>query len=100
MKEPRTYSLAELAKWGEKLGASIEPPFVITLRGELGAGKTTLAQAICRGYGVLDDVTSPTFALVHVYRADKSDVHHVDLYRLGGPRDLQNIAWSDILSSG
>ena len=41
------------------------------------------------GYGVLDDVTSPTFALVHVYRADKSDVHHVDLYRLGGPRDLQ-----------
>src|SRR5262249_35379201 len=63
----------------------------------LGAGKTTLTQAICRGYGVRDDVTSPTFALVHAYESPRSAVNHVDLYRLQGPRDLQNIGWHDLV---
>ena len=62
--------------------ASAQPPLVVTISGELGAGKTTLVQAICRGYGVTDDVTSPTFALVHRYAAPRSPVFHLDLYRL------------------
>jgi len=87
----------ELVAWGEELGRGLQAPTVITLSGDLGAGKTTLTQAICRGYGVRDEVTSPTFALVHVYEAPKSQVHHVDLYRLSGPRDLQNIGWDDLV---
>lgn len=86
----------ELVDWGERLGRQITPPLVITLEGDLGAGKTTLAQAICRGYGVRDEVTSPTFALVHVYTAPKSPVYHADLYRLDGPKDLQNLGWDDL----
>lgn len=86
----------ELVAWGEQLGRTLRPPAVITLAGDLGAGKTTLTQAICRGYGVRDEVTSPTFAIVHVYEAAKSVVHHVDLFRLQGPRDLQNVGWDDI----
>ena len=87
---------AELVDWGVRLGRQINPPLVITLDGDLGAGKTTLAKAICRGYGVTEEVTSPTFALVHVYDAPKSPVHHADLYRLEGPKDLQNLGWDDL----
>ena len=86
----------ELVDWGMRLGRQINPPLVITLDGDLGAGKTTLAKAICRGYGVTEEVTSPTFALVHVYDAPKSPVHHADLYRLDGPKDLQNLGWDDL----
>lgn len=90
----------ELSDWGERLGRQITPPLLITLTGNLGAGKTTLARAICAGYGVLDDVTSPTFAIVHQYEAPKSPVYHVDLYRLDGPSALQNIGWDDIVQAG
>ena len=86
----------ELVAWGVRLGRQITPPLVITLDGDLGAGKTTLAKAICQGYGVTEEVTSPTFALVHVYDAPKSPVHHADLYRLEGPKDLQNLGWDDL----
>lgn len=87
----------ELRRWGEDLGESINPPLVISLTGELGAGKTTLAQAICRGYGAEEPVTSPTFALVHRYAAEKSPVYHVDLYRLDNESQLTNLGWDDIL---
>jgi tRNA threonylcarbamoyladenosine biosynthesis protein TsaE len=87
----------ELVDWGTRLGRQINPPLVVTLEGDLGAGKTTLARAICAGYGVRDEVTSPTFAIVHVYDAPKSPVYHIDLFRIDGPRDLQNIGWDDIV---
>ena len=93
-------SLGEMRTWGEALGAQLVPCTVVTLAGELGAGKTTLAQALCRGYGVREPVTSPTFALVHEYRAPRSAVLHLDLYRLQGPHELASIGWEDMLSSG
>jgi tRNA threonylcarbamoyladenosine biosynthesis protein TsaE len=93
------FTLAEMTRWGEALGAGLEPPCVVTLAGDLGAGKTTLAQAICRGYGVGEPVTSPTFALVHEYAAPRSPVFHVDLYRLSGPQQLANIGWDDTISA-
>ena len=88
----------ELTAWGERFGRAASAPLVVGLTGELGAGKTTLARAICRGYGVTDDVTSPTFTLVHRYAAPRSPVYHVDLYRLRGPQDLTNIGWDDMLA--
>jgi tRNA threonylcarbamoyl adenosine modification protein YjeE len=93
-------SLEALQAWGESLGRTLEPPRLLTLSGDLGAGKTTLAQAICRGYGATGAVTSPTFALVHEYRAPRSPVYHLDLYRLRGAHELANIGWEDILGSG
>ncbi len=88
----------ELRAWGRELGRASAPPLLITLTGDLGAGKTTLAQAICDGYGVSEPVTSPTYALVHRYAAPQSPVYHVDLYRLDDPSQLTNIGWDDILS--
>lgn len=87
----------ELRAWGERLGRAATPPLVIALSGELGAGKTTLAQAICRGAGVRDFVTSPTFALVQRYEGARAPVYHVDLYRLESSRELMNIGWDDVL---
>lgn len=92
-------SESELRHWGYELGCSSTPPLLVTLTGELGVGKTTLAQAICLGYGVREEITSPTYALVHEYRARKSAVFHIDLYRLDSPDQLTNIGWDEIVSS-
>lgn len=88
----------ELRKWGTDLGEAVRAPLVISLSGELGAGKTTLAQSICAGYGVAEPVTSPTYSLVHRYDAEGSPVYHVDLYRLDNELQLTNIGWDDILA--
>ncbi|HEX9309905.1 MAG TPA: tRNA (adenosine(37)-N6)-threonylcarbamoyltransferase complex ATPase subunit type 1 TsaE [Gemmatimonadaceae bacterium] len=90
---------SELRHWGQELGKSITPPLVVTLAGELGVGKTTLAQSICVGYGVREDITSPTYALVHEYRASRSSVFHIDLYRLDSVDQLTNLGWDEIVSS-
>ena len=90
---------AELVAWGEAFGQAVSPPLIIALAGDLGAGKTTLAQAMCAGYGVTEPVTSPTFALVHRYDAPRSPVYHLDLYRIERPSDLVNIGWDEIATS-
>ena len=92
-------SQSELEGWGEALGAAAKPPLTIAITGDLGAGKTTLVRAICRGYGVTDEVTSPTFALVHEYAAPRSRVYHLDLYRLTGPHELAPLGWDEIVSA-
>ena len=89
----------ELVTWGRAFGQAISPPLIIALAGDLGAGKTTLAQAICAGYGVTQPVTSPTFALVHKYEAPRSPVYHLDLYRIEKASDLVNIGWDEIAAS-
>lgn len=89
----------ELKAWGVELGRGTMPPLLITLTGELGTGKTTLVQSICAGYGVVEEVTSPTYALVHQYSAPKSAVFHIDLYRIESPEQLTNIGWDEILAA-
>lgn len=88
----------ELVAWGESVGHVAQPPLLLTVAGDLGAGKTTLARAICRGYGVAETVTSPTFALVHEYASPRSRVYHIDLYRLAGSHELTNLGWDDIVA--
>src|SRR5882672_12381795 len=94
---PGAVDEAGLRAYGAALGASLRAPVVIALRGDLGAGKTSLAQAIARGAGVRSDVTSPTFALVHEYEGSTARVHHIDLYRLRGPDELTNIGWDELV---
>lgn len=90
---------AELISWGERFGRAVRAPLVVTITGELGAGKTTLVQAICRGFGVTDEVTSPTFNLVHNYRSARGQVFHLDLYRLESVDELTNIGWDEIVGA-
>lgn len=94
-------SLDEFVAFGESLGRAARAalPCVITLAGDLGTGKTTLTRAIGHGFGVREPVTSPTFALVHEYRAGGHDhLFHLDLYRIKGPHELANIGWESLLT--
>lgn len=96
---PRNPDRDSLDAWGRALGAVLPRPTVITLEGDLGAGKTTLARALCAGLGVLalDAVTSPTFSLVQEYDAPRGPVVHADLYRLKGPADLEALGWEELV---
>lgn len=92
-------SADELNRFGEDLGRGLAPPTVIGLSGDLGTGKTTLIQAICRGLGIREEAraTSPTYALVHQYRAGATPVYHVDCYRLRHPDEARDLAFDDML---
>ena len=74
---------------------------VVLLRGEMGAGKTTLVKALCQLMGVMDPVTSPTFSLVQEYRSPSyGQIYHMDFYRLHSADDLTQIGLEEYLDSG
>lgn len=77
---------------GEAIGRTVEPGDIITLGGTLGAGKTTLTQAIGRGLGVPPDtyITSPTFTLLHEYHGSRLPLYHMDFYRLGSEDEIES----------
>lgn len=92
-----TLTEAELARWGERVGATVEVPVFLALRGDLGAGKSVLARAIARGAGVEGPMPSPTFNLVYEYHGRRGvDVYHLDLYRLEDPEEVWELGWSEM----
>ncbi len=90
-------SASELNQFGEELGAQLTAPAVVGLSGELGTGKTTLVQAICRGLGAKARATSPTYALVHHYDAAGTAIYHVDCYRLRHPDEARDLGFDDMV---
>jgi tRNA threonylcarbamoyladenosine biosynthesis protein TsaE len=84
-----------------RLGALLNPRDVIGLVGDLGAGKTTLAQGIAAGWGSLDAVSSPTFVLVNVYRRlDEQRLYHLDAYRLSGASEAADLDLESMYDEG
>jgi tRNA threonylcarbamoyladenosine biosynthesis protein TsaE len=94
-----TRSSEETIQFGRELGAQLKLPVLVLLSGELGAGKTTLTKGIVSGAGAAreEEVTSPTFTLVHKYGNGKR-IFHVDLYRIGDFHDLETLGLEDVLS--
>ena len=90
-----THSFEQTQELGEKIAAFLTPGTVLGLKGELGSGKTTFIQGICKGLRVSEQVVSPTFVLMHVYKG-RIPVYHFDLYRLG-PKDFPDLGWEDYL---
>ncbi len=92
-------SPAQTARIGERLGRLLQPGDAICLEGPLGAGKTCLAQGIGAGWGAGDDVTSPTFTLIHELRrsTDQALLYHVDLYRIESEDEARYLGLSDVL---
>jgi tRNA threonylcarbamoyladenosine biosynthesis protein TsaE len=91
----QTHSEEETIQLGREIAARLPPRAVVLLIGNLGAGKTTLAKGIVDGLGAAkpDDVTSPTFTLIHEYGAR---VYHVDLYRLDRPEEVARLGLDEI----
>ena len=86
---------------GMRLGAMLRSGDTICLVGDLGAGKTTLVQGIAIGWGSLDQVTSPTFVLVNMYRRpDGLRLYHLDAYRLRDAQDAVDLDIDNLLEGG
>jgi tRNA threonylcarbamoyladenosine biosynthesis protein TsaE len=100
VRETITRSAAETVAFGRTLAASLPPPKLVLLRGELGAGKTTLVKGIAEGFQAAseDDVTSPTFTLVHEYRGPRVTLYHIDLYRVDTARQLETLGLDDLMA--
>jgi tRNA threonylcarbamoyladenosine biosynthesis protein TsaE len=95
-----TGSAEETTRWGKEFAKRLQAPVLVLLTGELGSGKTTLTKGIVAGLGAAgeDEVTSPTFTLVHVY-GDAEKVYHGDLYRIESFHDFETLGLEDVFST-
>ena len=99
-RELTTHSAEETVAFGRTLAELLSPPKIVLLRGDLGAGKTTLVKGIAEGFqgASEEDVTSPTFTLVHEYRGPRANLYHIELYRIDTPRQLETLGLDDLLA--
>ena len=93
-------SAAETEKIGERLASKLKGNEVVAFYGDLGAGKTTFTRGIANYFGLKDQVSSPTFALVHEYGENKSKIYHFDMYRIESVEDLESTGFFDYLDRG
>jgi len=94
-----TNSAEETIELGKKLAAELRTPKLVLLRGDLGAGKTTMVKGIAEAFDAAsqDDVTSPTFTLIHEYRGPEVSVYHIDLYRIETIRELETLGLDELI---
>ncbi|MGC9954667.1 MAG: tRNA (adenosine(37)-N6)-threonylcarbamoyltransferase complex ATPase subunit type 1 TsaE [Rhizomicrobium sp.] len=92
--------LAATEALGARIAAGLGIGDAVALKGDLGAGKTTLARAILRALGVTESVPSPTFTLVQTYETARLAVRHYDLYRIRNPREIDELGLDDALDEG
>jgi tRNA threonylcarbamoyladenosine biosynthesis protein TsaE len=99
-REITTHSAEETIAFGRTLKRLLAPPKLVLLRGDLGAGKTTLIKGIAAAFDAAaeEDVTSPTFTLVHEYRGPLANLYHIDLYRVDTPRQLETLGLDDLIA--
>jgi tRNA threonylcarbamoyladenosine biosynthesis protein TsaE len=107
--EITTHSAEETIAYGRTLAVElaaeiaspVTPPLIVLLQGELGAGKTTLVKGIAEGFGAAraENVTSPTFTLIHEYRGPVITLYHIDLYRIDTARELETLGLDDLLAA-
>jgi len=99
-REITTHSAEETIAFGRTLARVLAPPKLVLLRGDLGAGKTTLIKGIASAFKAAseEDVTSPTFTLVHEYRGPRVVIYHIDLYRVDTARELETLGLDDLRS--
>jgi tRNA threonylcarbamoyladenosine biosynthesis protein TsaE len=96
----RTRSVEGTLALGETLVEMLRPPMLVILRGEVGAGKTTLVKGIAAALGAAaeEDVTSPTFTLVHEYESERVHLFHLDLYRLETEEQIAVLGLEEMLA--
>lgn len=100
-REFTTHSAEETIALGRELAEMLSPPKLVLLRGDLGAGKTTLVKGIAAAFHAAqeEDVTSPTFTLIHEYRGPAATLYHIDLYRVDTARQLETLGLDDLIGA-
>jgi tRNA threonylcarbamoyladenosine biosynthesis protein TsaE len=100
VREFKTHSPEETIALGRELASILSPPKLVVLTGDLGAGKTTLVKGIAQEFEAAkeEDVTSPTFTLIHEYRGPSATLYHIDLYRIETLRELDTLALDDLMT--
>jgi tRNA threonylcarbamoyladenosine biosynthesis protein TsaE len=100
LEEIVTSSAEETTAWGREFAGKLVAPVLVLLTGDLGTGKTTLTKGLVAGLGAAreEDVTSPTFTLVHVYGKDQK-VFHADLYRIESFHDFETLGMEDMFDA-
>ncbi len=94
-------SAEQTRRVGMRLGALLQPGDLVCLVGDLGSGKTTLVQGIGAGWGSLDQVSSPTFVIVNVYRRPgEQKMYHLDAYRLSGAEEARDLDLEPLMEAG
>lgn len=95
-----THSADETISLGRELSITLKSMRMVILRGDLGAGKTTLVKGIAEGLHAAsrDDITSPTFTLIHEFRGPEVTLYHVDLYRIETPRELESLGLDELFA--
>jgi tRNA threonylcarbamoyladenosine biosynthesis protein TsaE len=95
-----THSAEETIALGRELAPILKSAHMVILRGDLGAGKTTLVKGIAEGLQAAsrDDITSPTFTLIHEFRGPEVTLFHVDLYRIETGRELQTLGLDELFA--
>jgi tRNA threonylcarbamoyladenosine biosynthesis protein TsaE len=98
LREIVTHSAEETIAFGRTLIDLLAPPKLVLLHGDLGAGKTTLVKGIAAAFEAAEeeDVTSPTFTLIHEYRGPRANLFHIDLYRVDTQRELETLGLDDL----
>jgi tRNA threonylcarbamoyladenosine biosynthesis protein TsaE len=98
-REFTTHSADETIALGRELAEILKPPKLVLLRGDLGAGKTTLVKGIAEAFQAAseEDVTSPTFTLIHEYHGPAVNIYHIDLYRIDSQRELETLGLDDLV---
>ena len=94
-----THSAAETSALGRSFAASLRPGDVVALYGNLGSGKTAFVAGVCEGLGARGHVSSPTFTLINEYPG-RLPLVHLDVYRLSGPRDLEDMGYEEYFYGG
>ncbi len=94
-----SHSAEDTVELGRQLATQLRNAHVVLLRGDLGAGKTTLVKGIAEGFGAAeaDDVTSPTFTVIQEYHGPDKNVFHIDLYRLNKQGELDALGLEDLM---
>ena len=92
-----THSPEETFLLGKRMGEEAKPGTVITLDGDLGAGKTLFTKGFAEGLGITEPINSPTFTILREYEEGRMPLYHFDVYRIGEPEEMEEVGFDDYI---
>ena len=92
-----THSPEETFLLGKRMGEEAKPGTVITLDGDLGAGKTLFTKGFAEGLGITEPINSPTFTILREYEEGRMPLYHFDVYRIGDPEEMEEVGFDDYI---